>query len=307
MLEELMGDDIAGTPISIVRWSRRSTYQLSEELKEFNVFASPSSVGNILKDNKFSLRANRKCIAETYHPDRNRQFEIITQTRKRFEDKGQPIISIDSKKKELIGNFKNPGKTWRKTYDKVYDHDFRSHAIGIAAPYGIFEPIYNLGTVFVGRSYDTPEFAVDCINMWLKAFAQRRYRNIKELLILCDGGGSNSFRARAWKYNLYQEICKQYGISIRVCHYPTGASKWNPVEHRLFGPITNNWQGRPLRSFEIALECIRSTSTKKGLKVDAVLNNKEYQKGIKVPDSQMRKIKLTWNDELPKWNYTLIA
>ncbi len=302
-----MGEDIAGAPISAVRWSRRSTYQLSEELKEFDIFACPSSVGNILKDNKFSLRANRKCIAETYHPDRNRQFEIITKMRKRFEDKGQPIISIDSKKKELIGNFKNSGKTWRKTYDKVYDHDFRSHAIGIAAPYGIFEPTYNLGTVVVGMSYDTPEFAVDCINLWLNEFAQKRYSNIGELLILCDGGGSNSSRARAWKYNLYQEICKKYGLSIRVCHYPTGASKWNPVEHRLFGPITNNWQGRPLRSFEIALECIRSTSTKKGLKVNAVLNNKEYQKGIKVSDSQMKMINLTWNDELPKWNYTLNA
>lgn len=307
MLEELMGEDIAGAPISTVRWSRRSTYQLSEELKEFDISACPSSVGNILKDNKFSLRANRKCITETYHPDRNRQFEIITEMRKRFEDQGQPIISIDSKKKELIGNFKNSGKTWRKTYDKVYDHDFRSHAIGIAAPYGIFEPTYNLGTVVVGMSYDTPEFAVDCINLWLNEFAQKRYPNIGELLILCDGGGSNSSRARAWKYNLYQEVSKKYGLSIRVCHYPTGASKWNPVEHRLFGPITNNWQGRPLRSFEIALECIRSTTTKKGLKVNAILNNKEYQKGIKVSDSQMKRINLTWNDELPKWNYTLNA
>ena len=302
-----MGEDIAGLPISLVKWSRRSTYRLSEELEEYNIRACPSSVGNILKSNKFSLRANRKCIAETYHPDRNRQFEIITEMRKRFEDKDQPIISIDSKKKELIGNFKNSGKTWRKTYDKVYDHDFRSYAIGIAAPYGIFEPVYNLGTVVVGMSYDTPEFAVDCINLWLNEFAQKRYRNIKELLILCDGGGSNGFRARAWKYNLYRKTCKEYGISIRVCHFPTGSSKWNPVEHRLFGPITNNWQGRPLRSFEIALECIRSTSTKKGLKVDAVLNTKEYQKGIKVSDSQMKMINLTRHEELPQWNYMVSA
>ena len=302
-----MKEDIAGLPINLVRWSRRSTYRLSEELEEYNIRACPSSVGNILKNNRFSLRANRKCIAETHHPDHNRQFEIIAEIRKRFEDKGQPIISIDSKKKELIGNFKNPGKAWRKTYDKVYDHDFRSYAIGIAAPYGIFEPVYNLGTVVVGTSYDTPQFAVDCINIWLNEFAQKRYRNIKELLILCDGGGSNGHRTRAWKYNLYREICKKYGISIQVCHYPTGSSKWNPVEHRLFGPITNNWQGRPLRSFEIALECIRSTSTKKGLKVDAVLNNKEYQKGIKVSDSQMKMINLIRNEELPQWNYTVNA
>jgi hypothetical protein len=301
-----MGEDIAGLPINLVRWSRRSTYKLSEELKEFNISACPSSVGKILKIGNFSLRVNRKCVSETHHPDRNRQFEIISETRKRFEDKGQPIISIDSKKKELIGNFKNSGKTWRKNYDKVYDHDFRSQAIGIAAPYGIFEPVYNLGTVVVGKSYDTPEFAVNCIDLWFNSFAQKRYQNVKELLILCDGGGSNGSRSRLWKYYLDQKICKKYGIGIRVCHYPTGASKWNPVEHRLFGPITNNWQGRPLRSFEIALECIKSTSTKKGLRVEAVLNDKEYQKGKKASDSQMKTINLIWNDELPQWNYSLM-
>ena len=300
-----MVDDIAGCPVSLVRWSRRSTYKLSAELKEHSIFACPSSVRKILKENKFSLKSNRKCISETHHPDRNRQFEIIAETRKRFEDAGQPIISVDSKKKELIGNFKNPGKTWRKNDDKVYDHDFRSHAIGIASPYGIFEPVFNLGTVIVGMSYDTPQFAVDCIERWLNDFAQKRYRTIKELLILCDGGGSNGARTRLWKYALYQQICKKYEISVRVCHYPTGASKWNPIEHRLFGPVTYNWQGRPLRSFEIVLECIRSTSTKKGLKVDAVLNDKEYQKGIKVSNSQMKSINLVRHDELPLWNYSL--
>lgn len=301
-----MADDIAGCPVSLVRWSRRSTYNLSEELKAHKIFACPSSVGKILKGNHFSLRANRKCIAETYHPDRNRQFEIISETRKRFEDADQPIVSVDSKKKELIGNFKNPGKTWRKSDDKVYDHDFRSDAIGVAAPYGIFEPVYNLGTVFMGMSYDTAEFAVDCIERWLNDFGQKRYHNIRELLILCDGGGSNGSRTRLWKYELYQEVSKKYGICVRVCHYPTGASKWNPVEHRLFGPITANWQGRPLRSFEIALECIRSTSTKKGLRVNAILNDKEYQKGIKVSDNQMKEINLVRHDELPQWNYSLV-
>ena len=301
-----MVDDIAGCPVSLVRWSRRSTYNLSEELKAYNIFACPSSVGKILKGNNFSLKANRKCIAETYHPDRNRQFEIIAETRKRFEDADQPVISVDSKKKELIGNFKNPGKTWRKSVDKVYDHDFRSHAVGIAAPYGIFEPVSNLGTVIVGKSFDTAEFAVDCIEVWLNDFAQERYHSIKELLILCDGGGSNGARTRLWKYELYNEVCKKYGISVRVCHYPTGASKWNPVEHRLFGPITDNWRGRPLRSFEIAVECIRSTSTGKGLKVHAVLNDKEYQKGIKVSDSQMKEINLIRHNELPQWNYSLV-
>jgi hypothetical protein len=212
VLEELMADDIAGCPVSSKRWSRRSTYKLSDELKEHNLFACPSSVGSILKANNFSLRVNRKCIAETHHPDRNRQFEIITETRKRFEDAGQPIISVDSKKKELIGNFKNPGRTWRKEDEKVYHHDFRSYATGLAAPYGIFEPVYNLGTVVVGNSYDTSEFAVDCIELWLNDVAQKRYRSIKELLILCDGGGSNGARTRLWKYELYEEICQRYGF-----------------------------------------------------------------------------------------------
>jgi hypothetical protein len=302
----LLADDIGGCPVSLIRWSRRSTYKLSEELKEINIHACPSSVRKILKANKFSLKANRKCIAETHHPDRNRQFEIIAETRKRFEDAGQPIISVDSKKKELIGNFKNTGRTWRKDNDKVYHHDFRSHATGIASPFGIFEPVHNIGTVFVGMSYDTSEFAVDNIELWLNDFAQKRYGNIHDLLILCDGGGSNGARVRLWKYSLYQQISLKFGICVRVCHYPTGASKWNPVEHRLFGPITDNWQGRPLRSFEIAMECIRSTTNKKGLEVDAVLINKEYQKGIKVTDNQMEQINLIRHGELPLWNYSLV-
>jgi hypothetical protein len=301
-----MIDDTAGCPVSLIRWSRRSTYKLREELKEKDIFICPGSVGKILKDNKFSLRSNRKCICETYHPDRNRQFEIISETKKRFEDAQQPIISVDSKKKELIGNFKNPGKAWRKEDNKVYCHDFRSDASGIATPYGIFESVHNFGTVFVGMSYDTAQIAVDCIEQWLNEVAQNRYSSIKEVLILCDCGGSNGARIRLWKYSLYENICKKYGISIRVCHYPSGASKWNPVEHRLFGPITANWQGRPLRSFEIAMECIRSTTTKKGLKVDAILNDREYQKGIRVSDHQMKQINLIRENELPLWNYSLV-
>jgi len=301
-----MADDIAGCPVSLKRWSRRSTYRLSEELKQYNITACPNSVGNILKDNNFSLRVNRRCIAETQHPDRNRQFEIIAEIRKRFEDAGHPIISVDSKKKELIGNFKNPGKTWRTESDDVLCHEFRSQAIGITTPYGIFEPVYNIGTVVVGISSDTSEFAVDCIETWLTQIAQRRYQKAKELLILCDNGGSNGARTRLWKYRLYHTFCKQYGITVRVCHYPTGASKWNPVEHRLFSFITNNWQGRPLRSFDIVLECIRSTKTNKGLKVEALINGKEYQKGVKVTDIEMENIGFISNDELPLWNYSLV-
>ncbi len=301
-----MSDDIAGCPVSSIKWSRRSTYRLSQELKEQSISACPNSVGAILKANKFSLKANRKCVVRTQHPDRNRQFEIIAETRKRFEDRGQPIISVDSKKKELIGNFKNPGRTWCREAEQVLDHDFRSYADGLATPYGIFEPCFNAGTVVLGVSSDTSAFAVDCIELWLTEFAPKRYQNIKELLILCDGGGSNGFRTRLWKYSLYQELSVKHGIIIRVCHYPTGASKWNPVEHRLFGPITANWQGRPLRSFDVALECIRCTTTKRGLIVDATINTKEYQRGVKVSESQIKNLNLLWHDELPQWNYSFV-
>jgi hypothetical protein len=303
VLEALMSDDIAGCPVSSKKWSRRSTYNLSNELKDLGIDASPSSVGNILKSDGFSLKSNRKSISTTHHPDQNRQFEIICETRKHFEDTGQPIISIDTKKKEPIGNFKNPGKIWCREADEVLDHDFNSLAIGRAVPYGIYEPIYNHGTVIVGNSYDTAEFAIDCIELWLNDFAPARYNNIKELLILCDGGGSNGSRVNLWKYKLNNEICKKYGITVHVCHYPLGSSKWNPIEHSLFSPITNNWQGRPLRSFEIVMDSIRSTTNKKGLSVEAVLNTKEYQKGIKLTKEQIQDIDIMRYAELPQWNY----
>lgn len=288
------------------RWSRRSTYRLSEELKVAGVLACPNSVGHILKENNFSLRVNRKTIAETYHPDRNRQFEIMSETRKRFENAGQPIITVDSKKKELIGNFKNPGKAWCGEPEKVLNHEFRSQAVAVITPYGIYEPVHNKGTVVVGISSDTPAFAVDSIEIWLTQFAPKRYRKIKDLLILCDSGGSNGARPRMWKYALHQKICKVYGIRISVCHYPAGASKWNLADHRLFSFITKNWEGRPLRSLDIVLKCLRSTTTRKGLQVDAALNSKQYQKGIKVSESEMKEIGLISNDELPQWNYSLV-
>ncbi len=304
-LEKLISGDTAGDPMSTKRWSRRSTYKLSDELKEQGISACPNSVGNILKENNYSIRSNRKTIAATQHKDRNKQFEIISEVKKSFQDLGQPVISVDSKKKEPIGNFKNPGKKWEKDFENVSMYDFRSYATGIASPYGIYEPVCNLGTMIVGTSYDTPEFAVDSIEIWLLEFAQYRYLNIRELLILCDSGGSNGSRPRMWKYALYHKISRAYGISIRVCHYPSGASKWNPVEHRLFSYITQNWQARPLRTFDIVLECVRSTSTKTGLQVDAVLNMKQYEKGLKVSDEEMKKIGLVKNNELPQWNYTI--
>lgn len=254
---------------------------------------------------KYSLKANRKTIAETQHLDRKQQFEIITDMKKEFTSLGQPIISVDSKKKELIGNFKNPGRRYVKEADRVLTHDFQSMAIGIANPYGIYDNIANTGTVVVGVSYNTLEFAVESIKLWLTSYGLKQYLDAKKLLILCDAGGSNGYRSRLWKYALYNKICCLFGISVTVCHYPTGASKWNPADHRLFSFISMNWAGVPLRSYDIMLNYIRKTTTQEGLKVDAVLNEKKYEKGIKISDKQMSQINLIKHDSIPQWNYTL--
>jgi hypothetical protein len=244
-------------------------------------------------------------IAETRHPDRNQQFEIISMMRQHFADIKQPEISVDSKKKELIGNFKNPGRKWSKFAEQVLIHEFRSQAIGIANPYGIYDLKHNKGFVVVGTSYDTPEFAVESIESWLHHYGFENYKNINKLLILADAGGSNGYRPRLWKYTLYKKICCVYNIAVTVCHYPTGASKWNPTDHRLFSFITRNWGGEPLRSYEIILNYIRHTKTKKGLKVQAILNDKVYKKGLKINDEQFNKINLIKHDQLAQWNYTI--
>jgi len=300
-----MEDDTAGSPMGGLKWSRKSTYTVSKELRSINIFIGPKTTGKLLKDMKYSLKSNRKTVAETQHPDRNQQFEIIADMKKEFAELGQPAISVDSKKKELIGNFKNPGRRYVKEADRVLNHDFKSMAVGIANPYGIYDTIVNTGIVVVGISYDTPEFAVESIRLWLTSYGLNQYLGTKKLLILCDAGGSNGYRPRLWKYALYKKICCFFGISVTVCHYPTGASKWNPTDHRLFSFISMNWAGVPLRSYDIILNQIRKTTTQQGLKVDAILNEKKYEKGIKISNDQMKEINLKKHDILPQWNYTI--
>lgn len=287
------------------KWSRRDTRALSQDMKAQGVPICPNTVGIILKDHGYRLRLNRKGIAETQHPGRNQQFEIIAETRKRFEDEGQPSLSVDTKKKELIGNFKNSGRAWSQQGEEVLVHDFRSHALAIAAPYGLYETQLNRGTVVVGTSCDTPQFAVDCVELWLNELGWRTYPNLKNLLLLCDSGGSNGYRPRLWKYKLYTQIACRYGITITVCHYPPGASKWNPVEHRLFSFISMGWAGYPLRSLDLMLDYISGTTTEAGLKVIALLNTKAYEKGVKVPDADFQKIGIEALGPLPAWNYTI--
>lgn len=299
-----MKDDTAGDPMSQTKWSRKDTRQISREMQDQGSAICANTVAMLLREQDYSLRINRKSIGETQHPDRNQQFEIIAEMKKRFEESGQPILSVDTKKKELIGNFKNPGATWRRDSDPVLVHDFRSEAVAIAAPFGMYEPILNRGTVVVGTSAETGEFAGDAIEQWLNVFGWSGYPGMRQLLILCDGGGANNCRARLWKYQLHQ-ISRTYGIEITVCHYPSGASKWNPVEHRLFSFISMEWAGVPLRSLDIMLNCIRSTSTTTGLTVEAFLNTAQYEKGIKISNAQMKDIHLSRHDRLPNWNYSI--
>ena len=299
-----MKDDTAGDPMSQKKWARKDTREISRQMSARGISICANTVAMLLRAEDYSLRVNRKSINETHHPDRNEQFEIIAAMKSRFEDSGQPILSVDTKKKELIGNFKNAGTTWRQDDDPVFVHDFRSSATAIASPFGMYEPILNRGTVVVGTSAETAEFAVDAIELWLKSFGWSSYPNMRELLILCDGGGANNCRARLWKYKLYHQISLAHGIEVTVCHYPSGASKWNPVEHRLFSFISMEWAGIPLRSLDIMLTCIRSTTTTTGLTVEAFLNAKHYEKGIKISDAQMRDIALSRHDQLPMWNYS---
>ena len=252
----------------------------------------------------FSLRTNRKSISQSTSPHRNEQFEYIASMRKLFTNEECPIISVDAKKKEQVGQFKNQGSCWAQESEAVNDHDFHSLSEGVAIPYGIYEPSVNRGSVFVGTSHDTAEFAAHSIAKWWK-YGRRRYNNPNKLLILADGGGSNSCRSHAWKAFLQTYIADYFKIPVTVCHYPPGTSKWNPIEHRLFSEISKNWKGKPLCSYETIINYIKTTTTKTGLKVNATLVKKEYAKGIKVSKAQFKQLAINSHSLLPKWNYTI--
>ena len=305
LLGEVMQADTAGDPTSDQKWSRKDTRSISQQMQERGLAISPKTVGQLLKDQNYALRVNRKSIAQTQHPERNRQFELIEDFRKQFEDADAPILSLDTKKKELIGNFRNQGQAWSQEPEEVNQHDFRSEASALAAPYGLYEPVTNRGTIIIGLSADTPEFAVDCLETWICQRGWAAYPCMKEILLLCDSGGSNGYRPRFWKYGLYQTIARGHGLTVRVCHYPPGASKWNPVEHRLFSFISLEWAGHPLRSLELMKKYIEGTTTKTGLEVTALVNEREYTKGKKLSNRQFKEIPLSNHSELPAWNYTI--
>src|SRR6266567_473779 len=291
--------------MSGIKWTRRTTSNISEQLATLGIAASKNTVGRLLKEIDFRLRVNRKQIASTKSPDRNQQFLYIAQQKERFAAQGLPIISVDSKKKELIGNFKNTGAKWDRDPLLVKDHDFRSEAKALVTPYGIYDTQANRGSVFLGTSHDTPGFAVDAISQWWLQEGCKRYPAATELFILADGGGSNGSRCRSWKKAIHDTICVPLGLTVTVSHYPPGTSKWNPIEHRLFSQISNNWAGEPLTDIDKVLNFIRTTKTESGLTVNAYLIPENYDTGIKISDAEMRQLNLVPHEILGRWNYTV--
>jgi hypothetical protein len=303
--------ETAGDPMTGTKWTRKTTESIALELRELGILVSPNTVATLLRELGYSLRVNHKKIAATGKANaeacqlRDRQFQNITRMRKRFSRNEEPVISVDTKKKELIGNFKNNGSAWRASPLAVNDHDFPSMADGKAIPYGIYDLSSNRGTVFVGTSHDTPSFASDCVGAWWQREGCRRYPGAKRLLVLADNGGSNSPRCREWIAGLYANLCEKHGLEVFVCHYPPGASKWNPIEHRLFSEISKNWAGVPLQSYDTVLRYIRTTKTKTGLQVSAHLVKKHYSTKQKISRKGTENANLIFDRELPQWNYAV--
>lgn len=303
-----MRHETAGDPITGLKWTHKTTAKVSAELQAGGIDVSARTVARLLDSMDYSLRVNHKKLArvsKTTPKTRNAQFEHIAVLREDFADRGLPVISVDTKKKELVGRFKNAGESWEQEPVLVNDHDFLSEADGKVIPYGVYDVRANLGAVVIGTTHDTAQFAIDSIEWWWLEEGRARYPGAQELLILADGGGSNAATNRAWKHGLYHQLARRHGLTVTVAHYPPGTSKWNPIEHRLFSEISKNWAGRPLSSIETVLNYIRSTKTKTGLRVTAHLLDREYASGVKITDAEMRDLAITRHDDLPRWNYTI--
>lgn len=305
-LEKIMRENTAGDPMSYLKWTNKSTYIIADELKKLDHKIGPDTVSRLLKEQNYSLQANVKAIEGSSVPERDKQFKYISKQVKKFIKNGNPVISVDTKKRENVGNFKNNCRTWEKKGQPklVNIYDFLSLGSGIAIPYGIYDVFKNNGFVNVGSSYDTSEFAVESIKQWWNLIGKIHYPNTKDLLICADGGGSNGSRRRGWKFFL-QEFADQAKISISVSHLPPGTSKWNKIEHRMFSFISMNWKGKPLVNYETIINLISSTTTKKGLIVVARLDEREYEKGRKFTEKEMERLNLKTHTLHPKWNYTI--
>jgi len=305
-LEQLISPYTRGDPESPLRWTCKSVRKLAGELNRKGHQVSHSSVASLLRDMNYSLQANRKTMEGKQHPDRDAQFNYINQKTQGQQRRGQPVISVDTKKKELVGSFKNAGREWRPQGDpeKVRVHDFIDKELGKVAPYGVYDLTWNNGWVSVGIDHDTAAFAVATIRQWWRKMGRPAYSKASHLLITADSGGSNGARNRLWKVEL-QKMANQTGLTITVCHFPPGTSKWNKIEHRMFSFITKNWRGKPLADRAAIVNLIGSTKTEEGLKIRCELDTNDYPKGIKVSDAQMEKVKLKKHEFHGDWNYTI--
>lgn len=305
-LEALIDPVTRGDPESPLRWTCKSTRRLADELTRQQHPVSARTVATLLKEAGYSLQANRKAREGGSHPDRNAQFEHINAQVTAFHKQRQPVISVDTKKKELVGDFKNGGREWRpgKTPEDVRVHDFVDKKLGKAIPYGVYDLASNEGWVSVGVTHDTARFAVASIRRWWTEMGAARFPRARKLMITADGGGSNSSRNRLWKVAL-QELADELGFPLWICHFPPGTSKWNKIEHRLFSFITQNWRGKPLVSHQAIVNLIASTTTRTGLTVKAALDNNHYETKIKVSDEELAQLNLKPYEFHGDWNYTL--
>lgn len=300
----MVADATAGDPMTDLRWTYKSLRKLAIALRHQGHVIGAVTVGRLLKEADYSLRTNRKSLARTHEPERDRQFRYIARQRRRFQKHGNPAISIDCKKKELVGQFKNPGRTWRQDAVDVWDHDYPSLALGRGIPFGAYDSVRRTGFVVVGTSNETAAFAREAISSWWEDHGRWCYPKANRWFIEADGGGANSSRTWAWKLAL-QQLADRWGVTITVSHYPPGASKWNPIEHRLFSRISANWQGEPLKDYETMLGFIRETTSSTGLRCRAVLDTTHYPTRVKITDEQRRTIRIKRSKVLPQWNYTI--
>jgi hypothetical protein len=304
-LERLLKDETAGDPMGETRWVRTSLRRLSARLREEGHPVAWSTVRLLLKKLHYSLRCSMRKQPRRKCPDEDEQFRYVASQKEKYTAAGLPIISVDTKKKELIGNFRNHGRAWCKEAPQVSEHGFASEAECVATPYGVYDVTHKKGFVVVGLSHNTPEFAATVIAKWWEVEGRATYPNADDILILADGGGGNGNRCQAWKWKLQELLCDRFGIKATVCHYPSGCSKYNPVEYMLFSQISINWEGKPLRSLDLMLGYIRGTTTNTGLTVQAFLDEGVYKKGLKVPRDQVRLLNVTPHEVCPQWNYTI--
>lgn len=304
-MEELLADTTGKDPVSGVKWTNRSLRKLEKALRRRRMHIAPSTIARLLRRQRYSLLSNRKRLSGSHERDRDRQFRCLVRMRRLYLTLKFPVISVDAKKRELVGNFKNSGRRWRRKPRDVLDHDFPSWAEGKAIPYGIYDVAHNDGYIVIGTSHETPTFAVAAIRRWWLAVGRKRYGKTRRLLIQCDSGGSNGYRNWEWKFAL-QNLADDFQLSITVNHYPTGASKWNLADHRMFNLITGNWAGEPLQSYETILKFIRGTHSRTGFRCRASLDIREYHTRVNVTPAQRAAIRLKRRQILPHWNYTIL-